>query len=61
VDKENKLSVHLFKNTGNVTWFPNITWVYEEIPQFEIANTNYVFQFESLDGVNWRGWLEYIY
>jgi len=60
-DKENKLTVHLFKNTGGVIWFPNITWVYEEAPQFEVANTNYVFQFESIDGVNWRGWIEYIY
>jgi len=60
-NKENRLTVHLFKNTGDVNWFPNVTWIYEEAPQFEVSNTNYVFQFESLDGVNWRGWLEYIY
>lgn len=60
-NKENILNLHLFKDIGNVTWFNNINWIYGEEPQFEVTNTNYVFKFYSLDGTNWRGWLEYIY
>lgn len=59
--KENKLTLHLYKGIGAVTWFQNITWIYGEDPQFPETNKTYVFQFESIDGVNWRGWNEYLY
>lgn len=60
-DKESKITLHLYKGTGAVTFFPNITWIYGESPQFEVTNKTYVFQFESINGLDWRGYIEYVY
>lgn len=61
-NKESRFVVHLYKNSGNVTWFSPITWVYGEAPQWEYSNKTYVISLESIDnGQSWRGWVEYIY
>ena len=57
--KENLISLHVFKDTGEVLW-PDISWVYGEPPVFSPGKTNVV-RLESLDGVTWRGWFEYFY
>ncbi|MCK9154697.1 MAG: hypothetical protein M0P12_01135 [Paludibacteraceae bacterium] len=59
--KFSSFHLHLIKGSGTVTFFPNITWVYGEIPELDSQGTTYVLGFESLDGQNWRGWLEYSY
>lgn len=60
-NKENRITLHLYKGSSTVTWFNNIAWVYGAEPEFQETNKTYVIQFESLDGINWRGWVEYIY
>lgn len=61
-NRENRFTLHVYKNSGNLTWFSPITWVYGEAPQWEQTNKTYLIKLESIDnGVSWRGWVEYIY
>ena len=57
--KDNLISLHVFKDDGEVVW-PEILWVYGEPPDFQPGKTNVV-RLESLDGISWRGWFEYYY
>jgi len=59
-NRENKITLHLKKEAGGVVWFPNLTWVYGESPDL-IPDKTHVFKFESVDGINWRGYFEYSY
>jgi len=60
--KDNMFTLTLKKGGGNVTWFPNINWIYGEPPSLAEVGAFYVFRFRKiLEEQDWDGWLEYQY